>query len=57
MAKRRHGFVSALGPETEEQIKLANTIRHLEVVKNSTTILFQNSWYTLIASSISFHLI
>ena len=58
MAKRRHGFVSALGPETEEQIKLAkNTIRHLEVVKNSTTILFQNSWYSLIASSISFHLI
>ena len=23
MAQRRHGFFSALGPETEEQIKLA----------------------------------
>ena len=23
MAKQRHAFVSALGPETEEQIKLA----------------------------------
>ena len=29
MAKRRHVFFSALGPETEEQIKLAKNKIHL----------------------------
>ena len=43
-------FFSALGPETEEQIKLAKD-------KIRQFILFQNSCYSLMASFISFDLI
>ena len=61
LAKHRHVFFSALGPETERQIKLAKnkfalTCSFQKVIRTlafrgceKQFILFQNSWHSLIA--------